>query len=349
VALLALTDPGSRLAARSGLLIVEQGGETLHEVRLDDIDEVHVYGGADVTPTARNLLLRRGTDVLFFTGDGRWLGRLLATESPNPIRRLAQLRAFSDPPTALGFARCVVQGKLLNQRHILARVQRDRPSESLAGAVASLRQLAAQTSSAPDLDVLRGIEGYGAATYFRGFAEAIVHPTLRFDGRNRRPPRDPINACLSFGYTLLLARADSAIRKAGLDPTLGALHSPEVGRPSLALDLIEELRPLVVDRLVLRLVNRQQLGPDDFIDPGVEATHLASPEDPSEEPVRAVWLGPLGRAIFLRALAQTWRDTWRTPDGKRHRASSILEQQAYALARFVEDPTTGYQPYRPPG
>lgn len=348
MALLALTDPGARLTVRAGALLVEKAGAVLHEVRPDDVDEVHVYGGADLTPAARNLLLRQGTDTLFFTADGRWLGRLLSTDSRNPVRKLAQLRVLTDPTLALAFARSVVAGKLMNQRHVLLRVARDRPSDTLAGAVASLRQLARQAPDAQSMEALRGVEGYGAVVYFKGFAEAITHPVLRFAGRNRRPPRDPVNACLSFGYTLLLARADSALRRAGLDPSIGALHVPEPGKPALGLDLIEEMRPLVVDRLVLRLINRSQLAPDDFEEPGIASETIATPEDPQDPPVRAVWLGPVGRAVFLREIGQLWRTPWVGLDGKRWAASAILDQQAQAIARFVESPDVGYSPYHPP-
>ena len=341
MALLAVQTPGTRLSVRSGALALLRGDDLVQKVAVHDVDEVHLYGNADFTPAARRLLLRRGVDTLFFTAAGSYLGRLVSTESAQAERRAAQYRWLTDDGFALALARRFVAGKLRNQRSFLRGVARRRPGDTLAGSLAAIRMTLVRLGDAADPDALRGLEGHGTAMYFRGLGAAVTHPVLRFERRTRRPPTDPFNACLSFGYTLLLTRVETAIRRAGLDPYLGALHSAGRGKPSLALDLMEELRPTVVDRLVLRLVNRRQLAPGDFEDPGIDVDRIAAPDDepaPDEEDrPRPVYLAETGRAIFLRALGQAWRTPVRVPrrDG-RFPLSAVVDQQAMLVARCLE-------------
>jgi len=217
-------------------------------------------------------------------------------------------------------------------------------------ALAGLRHLIERVADVDDLNVLRGIEGQGAKLYFEGFGAAILNPVFSFKGRNRRPPKDPVNACLSFGYTLLLTRVESAVRRAGLDPYLGALHDPGRGKPSLCLDLMEVFRPAVVDRLVLRLLNRRQLTPDDFIDPNAHVGEVSAPPDveldESEKVPNAVFLGPVGRPVMLREMARVRREPQRyEPDGKQLTLGAIVSREASQLARLFEGTCDRFVPY----
>lgn len=310
--------------------------ETIHPHQLR---ELHLYGDAGLTTAARNLLMREGIDVVFLTADGRYRGRLVAAESRAGERRMAQYALLHDPTRRLTLARSIVIGKLQNQRRLLLRRQQTLRDEVIADALAALRVSAQTANTAPDLDALRGVEGYGARVYFEGLARAIINPSFTFTGRNRNPPRDPVNACLSFGYALAQVQVEHAARASGLDPYLGALHEPGRGAPSLALDLLEELRP-TVDGVVLTLLNRRQLSPEDFRRPladelGGKAAHEGE----------AVYLADPGRAVLLREWERTL--TQQTPHpltGERWSLRGLIREQCAQVARVFEGQAEAYIP-----
>ena len=347
--LLVVQDAGTSVGAQGDTLVVKKAGALLSQVRSGEVQEVHLYGAIELSAPARRLLLRRGVDVLFFSPGGVYEGRLLSEASSAGDRRVAQLRALTDPQSARGVARSIVAGKIRNQRAFLRAAQRHRQDPTLASALASMRQTLRHVESGEEasLDTLRGWEGYAAATYFSAFNALLLNPLFSFNGRNRRPPRDEVNALLSFGYTLLLRRVESAIRAVGLDPYVGALHAAGRGKPALALDLMEEFRAGLIDRLCLRLINRRQLHPSDFEDPGVDQTLLGAPPDPSgpeEAPPRAVYLGPTGRAIFLRAFYDELRATVQHPEEESAVSyEGLIRRQAMQLAHVVEGTLDGYQ------
>ncbi len=313
------------LGVRADQLAVFLENEVVALRAPDLVEEVHVYGPAQLSPAARTLCLRRGIDVGFLTPGGDFLGRLSARESAAGERRLAQLSCVLDPARRLPVARAIVSGKLRNQAVHLRRVQRRVRREEVADALTGILAAARRAGEVDDLDVLRGTEGHA-----EGFA---------FEGRNRRPPRDPINAALSFVYTLLVSRVEAAVRQAGLDPYVGFLHEATRGNPACALDLAEEWRPLV-DTFVLGLVNRRELGPEDFHTPGVD---LVSQEG---EAVRAVHLAPLGREIVFRAWFRRLEDTVPLPSaGQRFTLRLALARQAAHLARVVQGDEPRYLPF----
>jgi CRISPR-associated protein Cas1 len=251
----------------------------------------------------------------------------------------------------------MVAGKLANQRQIMMRARREGIDDPrVATAIDGLRLMTSRIVRAEDPATLMGMEGHAANLYFGGFAGMVRNPAFSFTDRNRRPPRDPINACLSFGYAMLLSRAVAAVWGAGLDPHVGMLHEPGRGKPALALDLMEEFRPLI-DRLVLRLINRRQLGPADFIVPGVDvaaggtlAGELAGEaEEPPGASVDArspIWLGPSGRGIVVREVLDLWRTAFSYPQrGGRHELQSIIEMQAQLVAAVVEGREAAYVPF----
>jgi CRISP-associated protein Cas1 len=260
---LAISEQGTSVHADGDTLVVQRGKSVLRRIRAGELEQVLLFGGVEVTRGAMNLLLRREIEMVLLTQDGKFRGRLSGRGSKNVQLRLAQYQRSMDPAFCLGVARTIVAGKLQNQRQILLRAQRRLQDDDLAVAVGNLRVMAQRAAECTDLDVLRGFEGQGAALYFGQFGKLIRIPEFQFTTRSRRPPKDPVNALLSFGYAVLGSLAESDVYRCGLDPMLGFLHQPAYGRPSLMLDLLEEFRPLI-DTLVLRVVNRRQLSVQDF-------------------------------------------------------------------------------------
>lgn len=333
MAILAIQEHDAELGAHAGALVVRVRGQVVRTVAVHDVEEVQLYGGAELSAGGRNLLLLRGIDTVFLTMDGRVRGRLVASEGRQGDRRLAHYAALSDSTRRLTVARTIVAGKIGNQRRLLLVRQKNLRSERLADALAALRGLATRVGTAEDLDTLRGLEGLAAAQFFGCFPDLIRNAAFRWEGRNRRPPKDPINAALSYGYTLLLVKAEQAVRVAGLDPYLGVLHEAGRGKPALALDLKEGFRPMV-DNLVLTLVNRTQLGPEDFGPPDVDLL-AEEPEAPQEG---AVYLTKVGRTILLRAWATRLaeRSPHPTLDAD-WTVAGLLGEEARALGRALLD------------
>lgn len=260
---LAISEQGTSVHAEGDSLVVQRGKSVLRRIRAGELEQVLLFGGVEVTRQAMKLLLRREIEMVLLTQDGRFRGRLSGRGSKNVQLRLAQYQRSTDPAFCLAVARAMVAGKLQNQRQILLRAQRRLHDDDLAVAVGNLRVMAQRAAACSDLDVLRGFEGQGAALYFGQFGKLIRVPEFLFTTRSRRPPKDPVNALLSFGYAVLGSLAETDVYRCGLDPMLGFLHQPAYGRASLMLDLLEEFRPLI-DTLVLRVVNRRQLSVQDF-------------------------------------------------------------------------------------
>ncbi|MCU0242469.1 MAG: CRISPR-associated endonuclease Cas1, partial [Vicinamibacteria bacterium] len=230
------------LGIEADLFTVERGGERIDTLRTAEIDEVLIFGQISVSPAAIHLMLSKSMAVVFLSARGQYRGRLLGHSGKNIELRLRQFDRMRDDQFALGWARAVAAGKIANQRGLLLRNQREHQRDDLAGAIASMRRLLTSVAEAENRETLRGLEGQAAALYFGALGKCLRNPAFAFARRSRRPPLDPPNAILSFGYVLLGSAMESLILRVGLEPLLGAFHSPEYGRPSLALDLIEEFR-----------------------------------------------------------------------------------------------------------
>ncbi len=244
-------------------VVVRKDGQLLLSVPVFKLDSVIVFGGIQLTSQAMALLLAHGVEVAFMSTDGRLKGRLMPAESRNVLLRLQQYERYHKPSFCLQVARAVVRGKLHNARAVVLRHLRNHPETPLHEPLRVLEDAIAQAEEADDLSSLRGVEGNGSAAYFTAFAR-MVRGELTFSGRSRRPPGDPVNALLSLGYSLLTQELFGAVAARGLDPYLGFYHDVRHGRPALALDLVEEFRAPIVDRLVLALVNRRVFAPEDF-------------------------------------------------------------------------------------
>jgi CRISPR-associated protein Cas1 len=343
---------GSRVTVKQGALTLQVQGTVMAQKPVHEISELHLYGEVDLTSDARNLLGRHGVDVLFFTSAGTFLGRFLARESSQGDRRLAQYRYMTDSAAATRLAVSMIQGKIFNQRHFLSRLTRDTGDPELPAKVSALRLIESRIESATDMNALRGFEGLAARHYFDGLSIGLRNPDFEFHGRNRRPPRDPVNACLSFGYTLLLRKLESAILATGLDLYVGVLHETGRGAPCLALDLMEEFRPIIVDRLVMRLFNRRQFSTSDFGAPDVDISRASEPfsaeRDADTGASDAVYMLQSGRKTFLGEWAAAWRQLYpyAARANARFELTEIVRMQALQVAAVVEGRQDTYLPFR---
>ncbi len=363
---LSVTEQGTELHVEGETLLVTRGGQTLRRVRMAELNQVLLLGQVQLSTAAVARLVRRGVDVVFLTQQGYFRARLVGAGARQARLRLAQLRRALEPGFCVAVSRAVVAGKINHQRQVLLRAQRRLRDEALANALGRLRLLAEESAREEDLERLRGLEGMAAAVYFGQFGKLLRVSDLTFAGRSRRPPRDPINACLSFGYALLGNVLETELLRCGLEPLVGFLHQPEHGRPSLMLDLLEESRPLV-DGLVLRLVNRRQLGPVDFErrggpeleeilaeTPDEDAGGAAAPADASgrsgagAEAGAGVYLASSGRRVFLTEFFGRLRETlYYPPRQATFELRDVLRQQVYHLARVIEGEEAEYRPFVP--
>jgi CRISPR-associated protein Cas1 len=265
-----VTTQGAYLAREGLTVAVSVEHETLARIPIHTLHSIVCFGVVSCSPFLLQLASEHNVTVSFCTEHGRFIARMQGPISGNVLLRRAQYRATDDIVLASGIARAVVLAKIANCRTVLLRASRESESQEheqqFAAAASRLRRIQTQTETSPDLDMIRGMEGDAASTYFSAFDPLIVSDkeNFYFRGRSRRPPQDNLNALLSFLYTLLANDTAAALDAVGLDPQVGFLHRERPGRPSLALDLMEELRPVLADRLALTLINRRQVTADGF-------------------------------------------------------------------------------------
>lgn len=266
-----ITSEGAALRKDGENLVAEVDGAERARVPLHRLASVVVFGAIFLSPALIGACAGAGITIVLLERNGRFLARIEGPVSGNVLLRRAQYRASETPEDIV---RSLLIGKIANQRAVLQRGLRDHGDElppvdrsALEAAIDRLARLVAKVERADaDLDGLRGSEGEAAQLYFSVFDHLVRSPDdeLRWRGRSRRPPLDPLNALLSFLYTLLTHDCRSACEAVGLDPAVGFLHRDRPGRPSLALDLMEEFRPVLADRLALSLINRRQLRASNF-------------------------------------------------------------------------------------
>ena len=257
---------GAVVGKSGGQLEVKQKGQVLQKVRLMEISHLALFGNVQVTAQAVQELCDRDIPICYFSYGGWFRGITNGMGHKNVELRCRQYLGAMTPESALSISRRMVFGKIKNSRTMLRRNHREPPPSILP----ELNRLADRALTAPSLEILLGIEGAAARTYFSEFRGMIKNESLEFDfrGRNRRPPRDPVNAVLSFLYAMLIKQATVTALTVGFDPYLGFYHQPRYGRPALALDLVEEFRPLIADSVCLTLINNGELGPEHFITRG---------------------------------------------------------------------------------
>lgn len=277
------------------------------------------FGQVSCTPFLMGLCAEHGVGISFLTEHGRFLSRVQGPVSGNVLLRRKQYRVTDDEAGTAAIAKAVVLAKVSNCRTVLLRAARERPDEDAAvldKAVLRLRRILEEVSGQDHVDKIRGHEGDAAATYFEVFDHLILTAKEHFffHQRSRRPPLDNMNALLSFLYTLLTHDVVGALETVGLDPAVGYLHRERPGRPSLALDLVEELRPVLADRLALTLVNRQQISETGFrksetggvtMDEETRKTVLVAWQKRKQEEIVHPFLGekiPLGLVPHVQAM-----------------------------------------------
>lgn len=263
--------PHSYLHLENDTLRVDVEREKKMQVPLHHLGSVVCLGNIMLSPALMHRCADDGIGVVLLDGNGRFKARLEGAVSGNILLRQAQHKQAGDAGFALNAARAMIAGKLRNARQVLLRGAReansDEDAKALAASSAALRASVRNLPQAANFDSLRGIEGDAAKVYFsalNGVVRRDARPHFCMDGRTRRPPRDRMNALLSFLYSMLMNDCRSALEAAGLDPQLGFLHAVRPGRAALALDLMEEFRAIMADRLALTLINRGQIGKGDF-------------------------------------------------------------------------------------
>jgi CRISPR-associated protein Cas1 len=245
---------------------VTHGGQTRAKFPIHTLSGLVLFGQVSMSPFLLGHCGKNGVSVSWLTEYGRFLGSFHGPTSGNVLLRRAQYRLSDDLVKARDLARAFCVGKIYNCRTVLRRAAREREDgdPDLDKACERLGNCLARLEQSLSLDEVRGIEGEAAQVYFSVFGRLILSADFTFSGRNRRPPLDAVNCLLSFLYTLLTHDLRSALESVGLDPQVGFLHRDRPGRPSLALDLMEEFRPWQADRLALTLINKKQLTAKDF-------------------------------------------------------------------------------------
>lgn len=322
-----ITTQGAYLTRDHQTLRVKIEGKVRLTVPLHHLESVVCFGRVSVSPAVLATCGEHRLGFSFLSEQGRFLARVVPPIHGNVLLRRKQYRLADDDAERLRLARPMIAAKVQNSRHTLLRAARDGAAEedaaALRSAAAHLAAVLADLPRAVDLNAARGIEGETARAYFGVFTRMIRHdrPTFGMSGRSRRPPRDAINALLSFVYALVRHDCHSALECVGLDPAVGYLHVDRPGRPSLALDIMEEFRTLVADRLVLALVNRRQVQSGGFttdpaggvrMDDKTRRTLLVAYQERKREEVTHPFLNetvPVGLLPHLQArlLARTLR------------------------------------------
>lgn len=322
-----LNEQQSIVKKRDEYLIVQYADKRKIEVPLINISQVIVSGDITLTTPALHTLLERGIEVCFLSMYGHFRGRLSPPVAKNALLRREQYRAHSDPQRALQIAQACVRGKLTNMRTLLLRANRTIQDSALADAEQVIQQALQQIPHMASVGSLLGVEGHGSAAYFSVFGK-LLRGSLPFVQRRRRPPTDPVNAMLSLSYTLLQHQVSAAIQVVGFDPYMGFLHQPRHGRPALALDLMEEFRPIIADSVVLNVCTHHLLSAQDF-----------------QEELGVIHLKPDARKKFYNKFEERLQEEIQHPQfGYRTSYRRCIELQARLLSKSL----TGEIPFYPP-
>ena len=260
-----ITTQGTYLHKERETLVIEQSGKKIKQLPIHAIGHIFCFGNVLVSPYLMNFCGENGVNLAFFSEHGRFFARMQGRQSGNILLRRAQYRVSEHNPVPI--ARHIIAAKIQSAKRVLQRqLRKQNTCEPLQAAVAALNSNLQQLKRADSREQILGLEGDSAARYFGVFSHLLAEGCgFTFSGRNRRPPRDPVNALLSLLYSVVGKEIAGALQGVGLDPQAGFLHADRPGRDSLAQDILEEFRAWWIDRLVLSLINRRQLKPDDFV------------------------------------------------------------------------------------
>lgn len=327
---------GAYLRLDHDTLKLEVERKTTFQIPLHHLGGIVVFGNVLISPFLIHRCAEDGRSVVWLSENGRFQARIAGRTTGNVLLRRSQHAAVDQPDAALLIARHIIAGKLQNARSVLMRAAREavEPGDRaiLSTAAKTHAEAIHSVESATDIGKLRGIEGNAAKSYFAAFTSMVRtnRPAFTFTERSRRPPRDPINSLVSFVYTLLVGECIAACEGVGLDPQMGFLHTLRPGRPSLALDLMEELRAPLADRLVLTLINRGQIKPDDFIERPGGAVHM---KDAARKTLLATYQKRKQEEVSHLIV------------GSKVSLGLIPHVQARLLARHLRGDTPTYQPF----
>ena len=317
-------------------VLANREGEVVARYPLHTLQTIVSFSYSGASPALMGACAEKGIGLAFCTPRGRFLARVCGESNGNVLLRREQYRIADDPHRSCAVARDMIFGKLSNSGASIQRTLRDHAPRvqncGLEDAASQIRQLLSQVLAAANLEALRGLEGVGASAYFGVLDHMLLNrkEDFYFRGRNRRPPLDRVNAMLSFAYSLLAHDCASALESVGLDAYVGFLHRDRPGRESLALDLMEELRPCMADRFVLTLVNNRMIRPEDFQTQGSGAVLLTDD----------------GRKKFLKAWQERKRDTLTHPYLNEKMSWGLIPYvQALLLARYLRGDLDAYPPF----
>ncbi|TCT13875.1 CRISPR-associated Cas1 family protein [Bibersteinia trehalosi] len=325
-----ITTQGSYLHKERETLVVEQERKKVAQLPIHSIGHIFCFGNVLVSPFLMGFCGENNVNLAFFTENGRYLGRLQGRQSGNVLLRRVQYKKSETNP--LPIVRNIIAAKIQASKRVLQRQIRNHGENTdLQSAITALNYSLQQLKTADNLDLIRGIEGDAASRYFGMFSHLIKENSgFHFDGRNRRPPRDGVNALLSFLYSILGKDISGALQGVGLDPQIGFLHADRPGRDSLAQDILEEFRAWWVDRMVLSLINRGQIKPDDFI----------------TEASGAVTLKPEARKLLFQTLQAKKQEKIIHPFLEEEVEIGLLPYiQAMLLARHLRGDLAEYPPF----
>lgn len=331
-----VTSPDSYLSLDGeNIVILKKEGEKIR-VPLHNLEGVVAFGYTGASPALMGACAKKDIALSFLSQHGRFLARVVGETRGNVVLRREQYRIADQEERKLPIAKNCILGKVYNSKSVVNRMLRDHPKrvdeEKLLKVSGQLNDSLQLIKSAKKLDELRGYEGEAAARYFSAFNELILQQKdiFIFDSRSKRPPLDNVNAMLSFVYTLLTHEIASALETVGLDPYVGFLHTDRPGRASLALDMIEELRPIYADRFVISLINKRMVGEKDF----------------ERQENGTVYMTDTARREILRNWQERKQEKIKHPFlGETVEWGLVPYVQAMLLSRFIRGDLDGYPPF----
>ncbi|WBY63808.1 MAG: CRISPR-associated endonuclease Cas1 [Thermocaproicibacter melissae] len=331
-----VTTPDAYLSLDGENIVIQKGGNELRRIPLHNLDGIVAFGYTGASPALMGACAERGVALSFLTMHGRFLARVCGMKQGNVLLRKEQYRVSDSEEKSLAIAKGMITGKLFNSRWVIERAARDYAlrlnTEKLKHVSSLIAESLKQISATKTLDELRGIEGEAATCYFSVLDDLILQQKEQFffRTRNRRPPMDNVNALLSFVYTLLAHDTAAALETVGLDPYVGFLHRDRPGRMSLALDMMEEFRPIFADRFVLTLINTRQVSSDGFVQKENGAVLIA---DDTRKKILIAWQGRKQEFITHPMLNE--KIEW----------GLVPYSQALLLARYLRGDLDAYPPF----
>ena len=325
-----LVQQGTTVHKEQGRFLIRAPQTETVEVLIREVEQILIFGNCQLTTQVISVCLDQQITVVYLTQMGDYKGHLWSAEAEGINAIKAQFERHRDNSFKLETARAIVTGKLQNSKQLLLRLNRKRKLETVSNLIGGLNADLEAVDVAVEINALRGHEGAAAARYFKALGQLITNPGFVFNGRNRRPPTDPTNSLLSFGYTLLHNHVLSLILAEGLNPYLGNLHGSERKLTFLAFDLVEEFRAAIVDALVIRLVNRKSISPTDFTWPNQQG---------------GVYLQGAGRRLFLQRFEDRLSQLVSHPDIEAqvsYRRVLQLQVQRYKQAVLGSSPYDTY-------